>query len=82
MTAKHYSQESGGAGQYSEDWFELLGSPASFDAAVVYPNADCTWMGIAGTLMDKRGVPQIGYYVRIGFADGTLLETLSGLFPE
>lgn len=78
LTVKHYSQ---GSSQYSEEWFELLGSPSSFDPAEVYPNADCTWMGVAGSLMDKRGTPQIGYYVQVGYADGSLSETLSGLFP-
>jgi hypothetical protein len=79
LVAKHFSQS--GEVRYSEDWFELLGSPSSFDAAIVYPNADCTWMGVAGVLMDKRGDPQIGYFIQVGFADGSLEETLSGLFP-
>ena len=78
MTAKHFSQ---GAAQYSEYWFETIGSPGTFDASSVYPNSDCTWMGVAGVLIDKRGEPQIGFYVQVGFADGSLIETLSGLFP-
>ena len=78
LTVKHYQ---GGTSQYSEEWFELLGSPSSFDPALVYSNANCTWMGVAGSLMDKRGTPQIGYYVQVGYADGSLSETLSGLFP-
>lgn len=78
MTAKHFSQ---GAVQYSEYWFETIGSPGTFDASSVYPNSDCTWMGVAGVLIDKRGQPQIGFYVQVGFADGSLIETLSGLFP-
>lgn len=79
MTVKHYSQDA--SAQYSDEWFELLGRPAPFDPAEVYSNADCTWMGVAGMLTDKRGMPQIGYYVQVGFADGSLEETLSGLFP-
>ena len=78
LTAKHFNQS---VGQYSDAWFELLGSPSTFNASEVYPNADCTWMGVAGILMDKRGNPQIGYFVQVGFADGSLSETLSGLFP-
>ena len=78
MTAKHFSQ---GAAQYSEYWFETMGSPSTFDASSVYPNADCTWVGVAGVLIDKRSQPQIGFYVQVGFADGSLIETLSGLFP-
>ena len=66
----------------SESWFELLGKMTSFDASEIYPNADCTWMGAAGILVDKRGDPQIGYYVQIGFADGSVAETISGLFPD
>ncbi len=66
----------------SEAWFELLGKMTSFDASEVYPNAECTWMGAAGILVDKRGDPQIGYYVQIGFPDGTLAETISGLFTD
>ncbi len=77
--AKHYQQDS--ETKYSEFWFELLGSPATFDAAEVYPNSDCSWMGAAGVLVDKRGDPQIGFFVQVGFADGSLVETLSGLFP-
>jgi hypothetical protein len=78
MTAKHFSQ---GNTQYSEYWFETIGSPSTFDASSVYPNADCTWMGVAGVLVDKRNQPQIGFFVQVGFADGSLVETLSGLFP-
>lgn len=76
--AKYFSQ---GLAQRSEDWFELLGNLSTFNASEVYPNADCTWMGVAGVLVDKRGDPQIGYYVQVGFADGSMVETLSGLFP-
>ncbi len=76
--AKYFSQ---GSAQRSEDWFELLGNLSTFNASEVYPNADCTWMGVAGVLVDKRGDPQIGYYVQVGFADGSMVETLSGLFP-
>jgi len=78
LTVKHFSQE---VEQYSEAWFQPLGRPSSFDAAEVYPNADCTWMGVAGTLTDNRNEPQIGYYIQVGFADGSMIETLSGLFP-
>ncbi len=80
LAAKHL-RGNGGSGQISDSWFELLGSPTLFDAAEVYPNSDCSWMGVAGTLTDKRGDPQIGYFVQVGFADGSFSETLSGLFP-
>ena len=76
--AKYFSQ---GSAQRSDDWFELLGNLSTFNASEVYPNADCTWMGVAGVLVDKRGDPQIGYYVQVGFADGSMVETLTGLFP-
>ena len=76
--AKYFSE---GSAQRSDDWFELLGNLSTFNASEVYPNADCTWMGVAGVLVDKRGDPQIGYYVQVGFADGSMVETLSGLFP-
>ena len=65
----------------SETWFEMLGNASTFNASEVYPNSDCSWMGVAGVLIDNRGEPQIGYYVQIGFDDGTVSETLSGLFP-
>lgn len=65
----------------SDSWFELLGEMTLFDAAEVYPNSDCSWMGAAGVLIDNRGDPQIGCYVQIGLPDGTIEETLSGLFP-
>ena len=66
----------------ADAWFELLGKMTSLDASEVYPNAECTWMGAAGVLVDKRGDPQIGYYVEIGFPDGSTVETISGLFPD
>ncbi len=66
----------------SDAWFELLGSMTAFDAAEVYPNSDCTWMGAAGILIDKRGDPQIGYFIQIGSGDDTTAETISGLFPD
>lgn len=66
----------------TETWFEITGDPTAADASRIYDNADCTWMGVAGTLTDKRGTPQIGYYVQVGFPDGTLIETLSGLYPN
>ena len=65
----------------SDTWFEMLGSASTFNASEVYPNSDCSWMGVAGVLIDNRGESQIGYYVQIGFDDGTVSETLSGLFP-
>lgn len=65
----------------SETWFEMMGNAATFNASEVYPNSDCSWMGVAGVLIDNRGEPQIGYYVQIGFEDGRIEETLSGLFP-
>jgi hypothetical protein len=65
----------------SETWFEMLGSAATFNASEVYPNSDCSWMGLAGVLIDNRGEPQIGYFIQVGFDDGTVSETLSGLFP-
>ncbi len=62
-------------------WFEMIGLPASLDANLIYSNAGCTWMGIAGNLTDNRNVPQVGYYVRVGFPDDRIEETLSGLYP-
>ena len=70
-----------GIGQISDYWFEPMGSYTPVDPAEVYPNADCTWMGVAGVLIDKRNEPQIGFYIQVGFADGSMIETLSGLFP-
>ncbi len=67
--------------QYSDYWFEMIGAMTSFDASEVYPNAGCSWSGVAGTLTDKRGDPQIGFFVQAGFPDGSLVETQSGLFP-
>lgn len=65
----------------SDTWFEMLGSPSTFNASEVYPNSDCSWMGAAGVLVDYRGDPQIGYFIQIGLPDGSVTETLSGLFP-
>ena len=62
-------------------WFEMIDLPASLDANLIYSNAGCTWMGIAGNLTDNRNVPQVGYYVRVGFPDERIEETLSGLYP-
>lgn len=81
MTARRYSQQNSSSVEYSDVWFEVLGTAYLFDAAEIYPEADCTWMGVAGQLIDKRGNPQIGYYVQVVFSDGSLVETLSGLFP-
>ena len=67
--------------QTSEYWFEQIGGIIPMDASIVYPNAACTWMGVAGNLTDKRGEPQIGFFVQLVFDDGSILETLSGLFP-
>ncbi len=79
MTAKHVLE--GSNEPISDVWFELYGNIATFDAAEVYPNNNCSWMGVAGVLVDKRGEPQVGYYVQVGYADGSFTETLSGLFP-
>ena len=70
-------------GSYSEEyWFEPIGTPQPFDASVIYPNADCTWMGVAGVLIDNRNEPQYALYIRLGFPDGTFHETQAGLFPD
>lgn len=81
MIAKHYSHDTENTGASGSAWFEQLGALSRFDASEVYPNADCSWMGVAGVLIDKRGEPQIGYYIQLGFIDGSISETLSGLFP-
>ncbi len=82
LIALHADEDPGQAEEVmSETWFEMLGSASTFNASEVYPNSDCSWMGAAGVLIDNRGEPQIGYYVQIGFDDGTVIETLSGLFP-
>ena len=82
LTALHAEAAIGEAeNTMSESWFEMLGSAATFNASEVYPNSDCSWMGVAGMLIDNRGEPQVGYYVQIGFDDGRVTETLSGLFP-
>lgn len=82
LTQEAYHQAILTGTQIPQQWFELSGNPASFDGSLVYENADCTWMGVAGVLLDRRGEPQIGYYVQIGYSDGRQLETLSGLYPN
>ena len=65
-----------------QGWYEILGEPGAVDADVVYSNADCTWMGIAGIIVDERGAPLTGLYVQVGgFSNGEVRETLSGLYP-
>lgn len=82
LTALHARQEQDAESEIvSDTWYELLGSLSTFDAAEVYPNSDCSWMGAAGVLVDYRGDPQIGCFIQIGLPDGTVAETLSGLFP-
>lgn len=61
--------------------FKVLGHPGAINANVIYPNSNCSWMGVAGIATDSRGEPMTGYYVRVGgFADGEERETMTGLF--
>lgn len=61
--------------------FSVLGQPGAINANVMYPNSNCSWMGVAGIATDARGDPMIGYYVRVGgFEDGEERETMTGLF--
>ncbi len=63
-------------------WFEMQGRPGAVNADIIYPNAECSWMGVAGLVNDVRGDPIMGKYVQVGnFEDGEIRETLSGLFP-
>ena len=63
-------------------WFEIQGQPGATNAEIIYPNAECSWMGVAGLVNDARGDPIIGLYVQVGnFPDGEIRETLTGLFP-
>lgn len=63
-------------------WFEIQGQPGAANAEIIYPNAECSWLGVAGLVNDTRGDPIVGLYVQVGnFADGEIRETLSGLFP-
>lgn len=82
MTQEAYHQAILTGTEVPQQWFELSGNPTAFDGSLIYENADCTWMGVAGVLIDRRGEPQIGYYVQIGYSDGRQLETLSGLYPN
>lgn len=70
-------------GAPTEMWFEMAGNPGALNANVIYSNADCSWMGVAGIITDLRGDPVVGLYVQIGgFEDGRIEETLSGLYPN
>lgn len=61
--------------------FSVLGQPGAINANVMYPNSNCSWMGVAGIATDARGEPMIGYYVRVGgFENGEEKETMTGLF--
>lgn len=61
--------------------FSVLGQPGAINANVMYPNSNCSWMGVAGIATDSRGEPMVGYYVRVGgFEDGEERETMTGLF--
>lgn len=61
--------------------FKVLGQPGAINADVIYPNSNCSWMGVAGIVTDSRGEPMTGYYVRVGgFSDGEERETITGLF--
>lgn len=65
-----------------DQWYTVQGQPGALNADIVYPNANCSWMGVAGQVIDARGNPIIGLYVQVGyFENEEVRETLSGLFP-
>ncbi len=51
--------------------FDLDGTPAGFDASVLYPERDCQWLGVGGQVLDMKNHPVIGITVQIGGTLGT-----------
>lgn len=65
-----------------DQWYNIQGQPGAINADIIYPNANCSWMGIAGQVTDARGNPIVGLYIQVGvFENDEIRETLSGLFP-
>lgn len=51
--------------------YAVVGYPGAMNADVVYPNSQCSWMGVAGIVTDLRGEPMTGLFVRVGgFTNG------------
>jgi hypothetical protein len=58
--------------------FVIQGEPKSFDAIGFDPNHSCTWMGVAGRVLDLQNRPAIGLEVQLfGTLGGKLINETS-----
>lgn len=46
--------------------FDLQSTPTGIDAAVLYPERGCNWLGVGGQVVDMQGRPVTGITVQIG----------------
>lgn len=46
--------------------FDLQSAPTGIDAAVLYPERGCNWMGVGGQVVDLQGRPVTGITVQLG----------------
>ncbi len=61
--------------------FALQSQPYAIQAAVLYPDRDCQWMGVGGQVLDIKGAPYTGITIQLGgYIDGrsVFLTSLTG----
>ncbi|MCC6148032.1 MAG: hypothetical protein IT308_10750 [Anaerolineaceae bacterium] len=46
--------------------FDLQSMPTGIDAAVLYPERGCNWLGVGGQVVDMQGRPVTGITVQVG----------------
>ena len=58
--------------------FDLRSEPAYIASAIIYPEAGCKWMGVAGQVFDRQGAPLLGVSVYLsGKLQGKAVSLLS-----
>lgn len=57
--------------------FGLKSDPVAIDASILYPDRDCTWVGVGGQVLDLQGRPVTGISVQFGGSlDGKVVDLM------
>jgi hypothetical protein len=62
--------------------FELQEGSIGYTTQFAYPDLDCAWMGIAGTVFDSEGNAAEDVIVHVEGPDGFVIDAIAGTRPE
>jgi hypothetical protein len=62
--------------------YELQEGSIGYTTQFAYPDLDCAWMGIAGTVFDSEGNAAEDVIVHVEGPDGFVIDAIAGTRPE